>query len=120
MCPHFGFCDVLSLSGKKSDFMFEFCKLQFKFPMGNRRLYASLDFFQEMEMEMEVEVEVQVEVEVDVKLEVDVEVKIDVEVEVEAQVFFLQHLKIECCKNFRNLCNMSFATFEKLPKTLQH
>ena len=68
MCPHFGFCDVMSLSGKKSDFKFEFCKFQFKFRIGNRRLFASLVFY-----EMEVQVEVEFEVEVKVELEVDEE-----------------------------------------------
>ena len=34
--------------------------------------------------------------------------------------FFLQHLKSKCCKNFENLCNMNFATFQKASKSLQH
>ena len=44
MCPHFGFYDVMSLSGKKSNLKSEFWKFSFKFGMGNRRFFTSIDF----------------------------------------------------------------------------
>ena len=34
MCPHFGFCDVMSLSGKKSDFKFEILEILVHIPDG--------------------------------------------------------------------------------------
>ena len=45
MRPHFGFCDVMSLSGKKSDLKFEILEILVQILMGNRPFFASLDFF---------------------------------------------------------------------------
>ena len=34
MCHHFGFCDVMSLSGKKSDLKFEIMEILVQIPYG--------------------------------------------------------------------------------------
>ena len=45
MCPQFIFCDVKSLSGKKSDLKFKNLEIVVQILMGNRRFFASLGFF---------------------------------------------------------------------------
>ena len=58
MCPHFGFCDVMSLSGKKSDLKFEILEILVQIPDGYSGFFCKFGFFHEMEMEMKVEVDV--------------------------------------------------------------
>ena len=60
MCPHFGFCDVMSFSGKKSDLMFEVLEILVQIPYRSSAFFCKFLLFHEMEMEMKVEVEVKV------------------------------------------------------------
>ena len=72
--PYLGFCDVTSLSGKKSYSKFEIWETFVQIPYRKSAFFCKFEFFHEMEMGEEMKVEVDVEVEVEVEVEVDVEV----------------------------------------------
>ena len=48
MCPHFGFCNVMSLSGKKSELRFEILEILVQIPDGQSTFFCKFGFFHDV------------------------------------------------------------------------